>query len=242
MANTIYAQDYLMANGEKFPIWEKTPKLTKIYYVDAESSKADDKGPGTKEKPFKTINKAAQVLEPGERYLGYIRVKGITFEHAANVFPVPQRGLVSTNRGHHWIVEDNTLLWANGISLDVGKEDWGAIDPEFPGFHVIRNNTIRYAGICAICGPTVENPIIEKILLNGSDGRMHNVQVSLPVLNIIAVEDRIIHQQGGTAMQNSVRDNITFESESQPKKLPGPFMNLLKGYVNINIDPRIFKE
>lgn len=47
----------------------------------------------------------------------------------ANGFPVPQRGLVSTNRGHHWIIEDNTLLWANGVSLDVGKEDWEAIDP-----------------------------------------------------------------------------------------------------------------
>ena len=31
------------------------------------SAKADDNGPGTKQRPFRTINKAAQVLQPGER-------------------------------------------------------------------------------------------------------------------------------------------------------------------------------
>lgn len=619
MFNSLKAQDYRFANGEQFPLWEKSPKFSKTYYVDASSFKADDDGPGTKEKPFKTINKAAQVLEPGERviiaegvyresvhplrggtdpdkmisyeaaagakvvvkgsviakegwekskdwiirgfggtapdiwqykldglplngynpfgmvniihnrfwmkygdinmtphlrkrgmifvdgkpleqvdlfselvsnsssslnayrddfwspafkemtgyagkfwvehngltihvrlanedapanhtielvireqvfmpserYLGYIRVKGITFEHAANGFPVPQRGLVSTNRGHHWIIEDNTLLWANGVSLDVGKEDWGAIDPEIPGFHIIRNNTIRYAGICGICGPTVENLLIEKNLIewvgwqdaqrswesagvkfhnaknlmfkdnivrhirsaagiwldvgnkncritgniftdittisaaiqiegthfanqidhnfvwgihgahenesdNGNNGEGVFIQgTDKTVINnnllaecvtglyIIPVEDRIIDQRGGTAMQNNVKDNIfynckrtaiefpnlynsadgnyysrmpagylkishpepiqlldleawkefhgwdinggmakitgsfdpdklqlslTFETESQLKQLPGPFKNLLKGYVNVNIDPRIYQE
>ena len=52
-----------------FPLWEKSPRFTKTYYVDASSTKADDKGPGTKEKPFKTINKAAQILEPGEQVI-----------------------------------------------------------------------------------------------------------------------------------------------------------------------------
>ena len=28
---------------------------------------ADDNGPGTKARPFRTINKAAQLLQPGER-------------------------------------------------------------------------------------------------------------------------------------------------------------------------------
>jgi hypothetical protein len=621
--NLICAQDYRMANGEQFPLWEKSPKFSKTYYVDANSDKADDHGPGTKERPFKTINKAAQILEPGEqviiaegvyretvhplrggtdpeqmisyeaapgakvvvkgsviareewekskdwimssedgvllekepaiwqykldglpldgynpfamvniihnrfwmkygdinmtphlrkrgmifvdgkpleqvdlfselvsnslnslnayradfwspafkemtgyagkfwvehngltihvrlanddspanhiielvireqvfmpaqRYLGYIRVKGITFEHAANGFPVPQRGLVSTNRGHHWIIEDNTLLWANSVSLDVGKEDWEAIDPEIPGFHIIRNNTIRYAGICALCGPTTENLLVEKnliewvgwqdaqrswesagvkfhnainlmfranivrhirsaagiwldvgnkncritgnifadittisaaiqieathfanqidhnfvwgirgahenesdhgnngegVFIQGTDKTVINnnfIAECVTGLYMVPVEDRIIDQRGGTAMQNIVRDNIfyncrrtavefpnlynsadgnyysrmlpgylkishpepfqlldleawkefhgwdihggmaditvafdpdklqlslAFETASQPKQLPGPFRNLLNGYVNVNIDPRIFRE
>jgi hypothetical protein len=621
--DSLKAQDYKLANGDQFPLWEKSPRFTKTYYVDASSTKADDKGPGTKEKPFKTINKAAQILEPGEqviiaegvyresvhplrggtdpekmisyeaapgakvivkgsviakdgweksqgwsirsrggpstvkepsvwqyklndlplngynpfgminvihnrfwmnygdinmtpyfrkrgmifvdgkpleqvdlfselisnsasslnayradfwspafkeiseyagkfwvehngltihvrlanedtpanhtielvikeqvftpaeRNLGYIRVKGITFEHAANGFPVPQRGLVSTNRGHHWIIEDNTLLWANGVSLDLGKEDWGAIDPEIPGFHIVRNNTIRYAGICGICGPTVENLLVEKnliewvgwqdaqrswesagvkfhnaknllfkdnivrhmrfasgiwldvgnvncritgnifadistiigaielegthtpnqidhnfiwgiraaheneldngnngeaIYLQGSDKTMVNnnfVADCVTGLYMMPIEDRILDQRGGTSVQNKIIDNIfynckrsavefpnlynsaegnfyalmpggflrishpeprqllhleawqefhgwdinggmakitaafdpdklqlslTFETENQPEQLPGPFRNLLKGYVNVSIDPRILRE
>ena len=35
--------------------------------MDNGDAKADDKGPGTKARPFRTINKAAQVLQPGER-------------------------------------------------------------------------------------------------------------------------------------------------------------------------------
>jgi hypothetical protein len=35
--------------------------------VDGSSTAADDNGPGSKERPFRTIGEAAQVLQPGER-------------------------------------------------------------------------------------------------------------------------------------------------------------------------------
>ena len=41
--------------------------FSKTYHVDNSSAKADDNGPGTSEQPYRTINKAAQVLQPGER-------------------------------------------------------------------------------------------------------------------------------------------------------------------------------
>jgi hypothetical protein len=41
---------------------------------------------------------------------------------------------------------------------------------------------------------------------------------------------------------DSLQLSLAFETASQPKQLPGPFRNLLKGYVNVNIDPRIFTE
>lgn len=94
-----------------------------------------------------------QAFVPAERYQGYIRVKGIEFKHAGNGFPVPQRGLVSTNRGHHWIFEDNVVEWANSVGFDVGNEDWGASQPEgMVGGDLIRNNTFRYCGIEGIGG------------------------------------------------------------------------------------------
>jgi hypothetical protein len=58
----------------------------------------DDDGP---DRHVVEITTKEQVFAPTERHLGYIRVKGITFRYAGNGFPVPQRGLVSTNRGHH---------------------------------------------------------------------------------------------------------------------------------------------
>ncbi|MGC1298202.1 MAG: hypothetical protein WA869_24505 [Alloacidobacterium sp.] len=41
--------------------------FSKTYYVDGQAKNADDKGPGSKERPFRTINAAAQVLQPSER-------------------------------------------------------------------------------------------------------------------------------------------------------------------------------
>ena len=66
-----------------------------------------------------------QAFVPLERGLGYIRVKGLAFQHAGNAYPPPQRGLVSTSGGNHWIIEGNTIEWANGVGLDIGSGGFG---------------------------------------------------------------------------------------------------------------------
>ena len=99
------------------------------------------------------ITTAEQVFSPAKRYQSYIRVKGITFMHAGNGFPVPQRGMASTNRGNHFIFEDDTFEWANSVGLDIGNEDWAASRPPPPvGYDVIRGNTFRYCGIEGLGG------------------------------------------------------------------------------------------
>jgi hypothetical protein len=112
------------------------------------------------------ITTQEQVFAPAERYQAYIRVKGIAFQHAGNGFPVPQRGMVSTNRGNHWIVEDNTFEWANSVGLDIGNEDWQASAPPQPvGFDVIRGNTFRYCGIEGLGGTGgPQDTLVEKNL------------------------------------------------------------------------------
>ncbi|MBE3144824.1 MAG: hypothetical protein IMZ61_13030, partial [Planctomycetes bacterium] len=80
------------------------------------------------------------VFSPQKRYLGYIRVKGITLEHAASGFPVPQRGLVSTNCGHHWIIEDCIIRHANSVALDIGNQDWTYDKPPQIGYMIVRRN------------------------------------------------------------------------------------------------------
>ena len=47
--------------------WEQPLTFSKTYYVDNSDAKADDNGPGTRARPFRTINKAAALLQPGER-------------------------------------------------------------------------------------------------------------------------------------------------------------------------------
>jgi len=106
-----------------------------------------------------------QVFAPRTRGLGYLRVKGMTFEHAANAFPVPQRGMVSLNRGHHWIVEDCILRHANAVALDIGAQDWDMEPPAVIGCAVVRRNQIDDVGVCGIAGMAVRDTLIESNLI-----------------------------------------------------------------------------
>ena len=56
-----------LSDGTEYVPWERPLTFSKTYYVDNNSPRANDNGPGTRERPFRTINKAAQVLQPGER-------------------------------------------------------------------------------------------------------------------------------------------------------------------------------
>ncbi|HLK57442.1 MAG TPA: right-handed parallel beta-helix repeat-containing protein [Chthonomonadaceae bacterium] len=92
------------------------------------------------------------VFAPEKIGLGYIRVKGFTVEQAAGPFPWEQVGAISTTRGHHWIIEDNTVRWVNGVGIDVGINHPGFTQPEQVGYHIVRRNTVTDCGICGICG------------------------------------------------------------------------------------------
>ncbi len=106
-----------------------------------------------------------QVFAPRTRGLSYIRVKGISFEHGANAFPVPQRGMVSMSRGHHWIIEDCTLRHANGVALDIGAQDWDMEPPAVIGHAIVRRNQIDDVGVCGIAGMGIQDSLIESNLI-----------------------------------------------------------------------------
>jgi hypothetical protein len=106
-----------------------------------------------------------QVFAPRTRGLAYLRVKGISFEHAANAFPVPQRGLVSMSRGHHWIIEDCALRHANGVALDIGAQDWDMEAPAVVGNAIVRRNDFDDVGVCGIAGMAVRDTLIEDNLI-----------------------------------------------------------------------------
>ena len=108
------------------------------------------------------ITTREQVFAPHRFGLGFIRISGIHFAHAADGLPVPQRACVSASRGHHWIVETCRIEWANAVGLDIGAQHWSASVPESTGRHIIRGNTIRNCGICGIAGALgVHHSLIE---------------------------------------------------------------------------------
>lgn len=112
------------------------------------------------------ITTREQVFVPAQKGLAYIRVKGISFQHAGNGYPIPQRGLLSTAGGNHWIIEDNTVEWANGTGLDIANGDWNAAPtPQAGTAHIIRRNTIRYCGVEGMAGMGTHDTLIEDNLI-----------------------------------------------------------------------------
>jgi hypothetical protein len=91
------------------------------------------------------------VFAPRRENLGYIRVQGFTLEQVAGPWPFSQLGALSTMRGHHWIIEDNTIRQVNGAGMDIGRqklEDYARVY----GHHIVRRNHISDCGIVGICG------------------------------------------------------------------------------------------
>ena len=106
-----------------------------------------------------------QVFAPLNRGLGYIRLKGLTFQHAGNGFPLPQRGaMVDVQGGTHWIIEGNTFEWANAIGLEIGGGG-GFAGQQPPSAHIIRGNTMRYCGVEGVAGMGTRDVLIENNLI-----------------------------------------------------------------------------
>jgi len=129
----------------------------------------DDADPGGVSFEITTREQIFAPLQPG---LGYIRVSGFSCEFAADGIPVPQRAMISAARGHHWIIEDNKIRWANAGGIDVGNETWHRrrrAPSGQSGHHIIRRNRVADCGICGIAAvgnnahSLVEDNIVERI-------------------------------------------------------------------------------
>jgi hypothetical protein len=110
-----------------------------------------------------TTRQAAFV--PAEGGVGFIRIKGLTFQHAANAYPFPQFGMISCAGGDHWILEDNTIEWANGGGLSIGRDANSGASRQAGASHILRRNTIRYCGVEGIGGMGTSNTLIEENLI-----------------------------------------------------------------------------
>lgn len=119
------------------------------------------------------ITAREQVFAPSQHHLGYIRVSGFEFCHAADPVPIPQRALVSASRGHSWIIEDNDIHCANACGIDIGGESWHAERSRCSGQHIVRRNHIHNCGVSGIqgCGG-VDDSLIEDNVIEHIGGRV----------------------------------------------------------------------
>jgi len=106
-----------------------------------------------------------QAFVPSQKGLGFIRIKGINLQQAGNAYPFPQRGMISTAGGNHWILEDNTVEWANGVGLDIANNGDGNSIPQAGASQIIRGNTIRYCGVEGVAGMGTVDTVVEDNLI-----------------------------------------------------------------------------
>jgi len=93
-----------------------------------------------------------QCFCPEEKYFSYIHVKGLSFTKGGNGFPPPQRGILSTNCGNHWLIEDCRVLDANGVGADIGFQCPTRYSNEERGGTIVRNCEFSRCGIVGLTG------------------------------------------------------------------------------------------
>ena len=102
------------------------------------------------------------LFNPQVKGLGYVRIKGLTFEHAGNGFIRSGNGAVTTWGGHHWIIEDNTVRQINAVAIEIGAftdERSESRDREvlekWTGGHLVQGNHVSDCGTGGIQGTVV---------------------------------------------------------------------------------------
>jgi hypothetical protein len=115
------------------------------------------------------------LLNPLVKGLGYIRIAGLTFEHAGNGFIRSGHGAVATWGGHHWIIEHNTVRHINGAAIEMG-----AFTEEGPdsgdakelektiGDHMVLHNHVYDCGRGGIQGTVVARSLV-------ADNHIHDI-------------------------------------------------------------------
>lgn len=139
------------------------------YWVEENGMKLHFRMPdnGSPEGHLIEVSCREQCFAPEKPFLSYIKVKGLTMLHAANGAPVPQIGALSCRRGHHWIIEDCTVQWANAVGIDIGNEAWSLKrrPGQQIGHTVLRRNQILDCGVCGVAGYGASYTLVEDNLI-----------------------------------------------------------------------------
>ncbi|MEI6556245.1 MAG: right-handed parallel beta-helix repeat-containing protein [Paludibacter sp.] len=132
----VYNIGQLFVNGEMYiqhPFLSEVNEMKKTWFYDKSSGRIYVHFPDQKpEKQTIEISTRRRIFAPHKRQLGYIVVQGFVMEHCGNQYPAnfweakhsewQQAGAVGTRSGHHWVIKNNVIRFANGVGIDFGNE------------------------------------------------------------------------------------------------------------------------
>ena len=102
---------------EQMPLYHMLGEKDNTYWVEANGQTVHFRLKGDADPADHRIEVTVreQCFAPRKPFVSYIQVKGLICEHAATGAPVPQRGAISSFRGHHWLDcgNENTRITSN---------------------------------------------------------------------------------------------------------------------------------
>ena len=128
----VYTCGQVIVNGK---LLTQAPFLSEVQ-AQTGTSKYDS-GTGQIYINFGDLNPAKQTVEittrrrifaPHIMGLGHIVVEGFVFEHCGNQYPTNfwntpvwgQAGAIGLRAGHHWVIRNNVIRYANTVAIDIG--------------------------------------------------------------------------------------------------------------------------
>jgi len=150
------------------------------------------------------ITTRRRVFAPHKRGLGYIHLIGFIIEHCGNQFPSgfwaikenAQAGAVGTRQGHHWLIKNNVVRFANSIGVDCGAE--GPDNERLEETPDLGHTKIE--NFSHITGTVIEDNFITN---NGSNGIMALGTFNLTIKGNVIVRNNNLHFKGNNRYEQA---------------------------------------
>jgi Right handed beta helix region len=166
------------------------------------------------------VNVRPTVFYPSKPGISYITLRGFTIMNAASYWAPPtaeQPAAVGSNGGNHWVIEDNTILYAKAVGISIGVPS-GLADKAASGHHIIRNNVIMRCGQAGIAGRTwnsnsiIAHNDIEEINYRLEFGGAETGGIKLHVSHHTVIDNNFIRDVGTIDQKLANGDGIWLDN------------------------------
>ena len=130
--NLVYTCGQVIVNGALFtqvPFVSEVETQARTWTFDAKTGRIYvNFGPLSPAEQTVEITTRRRLFAPHIQGFGHIVVEGFVFEHCGNQYPTnfwntpiwAQAGAMGLRGGHHWIIRNNLIRYANTVAMDIG--------------------------------------------------------------------------------------------------------------------------